>query len=179
MICFGGDTMKRVVSILILANLLGCAGLLLEPDDSGAMRAAKVTTRVVLALPTIFTVEMYLFRRKQAYYEADLAWRLGSAREAVQSATTRFELDQAIALHNATAREANSYWAQKAAQQAQTSANIQNMLAVQARKNEAQAQRTHDAQQRTLDRVMRPIELPKSTHCTSRIVGNMVYTDCY
>ena len=64
--------MRRTVIGLMMLSLVGCSGLAITDEDSGAMQTGKVAARVLLAIPTFGMSEAHLgfeAQRRQREWE--------------------------------------------------------------------------------------------------------------
>ena len=68
--------MRAATSLLAALMVSGCASLLIDEDDGIPMVAAKVSTRFVVAVPTLFTSEIAMARiaRDQDFVRMMDAW---------------------------------------------------------------------------------------------------------
>lgn len=55
-LCYAG-AMRSIACLALTASLTGCASLIVHPADSTGAKAAKYTTRAIIALPTLFASE--------------------------------------------------------------------------------------------------------------------------
>ena len=53
--------MRSLVTLLLLVPLTGCAAFLIQPEDSTATKAAKITARVPLALVSVGNSEIIYY----------------------------------------------------------------------------------------------------------------------
>lgn len=116
--------MRRTVAILlaILVPQLGCAGLVLRDSDSGGAKAAKVLTRLVLAVPTLGFSELgvasaknsELFAANVAGYQA----KIDECRRNAMYATSESERVFWAAEYDRWVRDFENYMASVRAQQA-------------------------------------------------------------
>ena len=65
--------MRRLIVLGLCFTLAGCSTLIIRDDDSGALVAAKVVARVLVAVPTVGISEGILVDLKDA--ERNRAWR--------------------------------------------------------------------------------------------------------
>ena len=64
--------MRRTVIGVMMLSLVGCSGLAITDEDSGAMKTGKVAARVLLAIPTFGMSEVHLgFEAQRQQREAD------------------------------------------------------------------------------------------------------------
>ena len=75
-----GYQMRSLLTLLLVVPLTGCAGLLIQPDDSTARKATKISARVPLALVSLGDSERIYHCARRA--DPPRAYALGERRNA-------------------------------------------------------------------------------------------------
>lgn len=187
--------MKRLVLVILAAQLVGCASWYRQPDDSVGMQALKIGGRIVVGVPTMGLSELAIAqsqkRRNVLAYQRDLEDRLLRARERVEQATDREDLDFAIAKYNLVVAEARDYDRRRNAQRQGQAQAFRNLHTIQTIQNEANRTRQEVRRNRQIDNLQRSIDnigrqpsyVPpparRPIDCSSRVVLGTVKTTCY
>lgn len=143
---------KCVLTAALAVALTGCAGLILEPQDSVGMKAAKVSTRVLLGITTFGMSEVEIDSIQRHRARMQYIQRL---QEKIQTASKKAMLAEDEATRD--------YWLREHAW-------LSDELTAHRESLDAQAAAL---QQFFSDRRAR------RRNCVSRIDGGTVHTQCY
>jgi hypothetical protein len=107
-------TALTTVGTLLVLGSAGCKSLIVRPDDSAGKTTAKVTTRVLLVLPTLTLSEHVIGRAKMQEYYAQSSERMETYKRQAAAAASPEEAEHWRSLWHLAVREraeAKASWA--------------------------------------------------------------------